>query len=310
MCALAVVQYRNTALHTATEHGHDHVVTYLLERGANAHAANMYGYLPLHCAARHGAFGVVMQLLKAGCDVDVNAKDAKGNTPLHLAGRHQHSERVIRLLCEFSADVNAVNARKESPLMISCQANTTQVALEMLACGADVNLLDEVRHSCFLAAPWCACIHAVMPFLQHGRSPLHWACSFGNLTVISALRDAGAKIRAVDDEGNTPLHRAATSTLAAVKLVHGYGAWLDARNKVRGCPLPPCCLLFPSAPRERTLAALRVHVTQRDETALHVAARFGKHDIVEYFAEKGAYMAARTAVCASPCVTVAPAVIA
>ncbi|KAF8418711.1 ankyrin repeat-containing domain protein [Tirmania nivea] len=46
--------YGNTPLHHASENGHQEIAKLLIERGADAAAANMYGNTPLHRASENG----------------------------------------------------------------------------------------------------------------------------------------------------------------------------------------------------------------------------------------------------------------
>lgn len=55
----------------------------LLSRGANPNALDKSYRNALHWAAKRGSLEVVLVLVDVGCDID--AQDASGNTPLHLA---------------------------------------------------------------------------------------------------------------------------------------------------------------------------------------------------------------------------------
>jgi hypothetical protein len=72
-----------TPLHKASYFGHDHVVEYLLDCGADVNVVDVEGDTPLHDACRLGHVACVKLLVRAGAKRDV--KNKKGETPLQLA---------------------------------------------------------------------------------------------------------------------------------------------------------------------------------------------------------------------------------
>ena len=73
-----------TPLHVAAFLGKESMVAYLLRHGADPNARNGDGDTPLHKAALVGNLRIVYQLL-ACSDIDVEAKNNKGQTVLQLA---------------------------------------------------------------------------------------------------------------------------------------------------------------------------------------------------------------------------------
>jgi len=108
------------------------------------------------------------------------AWSADGWTALHLASFFGH-EGAVRVLLERGADVRAVsrNAQANHPLHAACAARRTEVALLLLASGADAT------------------------FPAAGVAPLHIAAANGMREVVAALLSGGADVTARDPSGKT-----------------------------------------------------------------------------------------------------------
>ena len=79
----------------------------------------------IHDAALDGNIEAVKQHLAAG--TDVNAKDKRGMTPLHLAALFEHKE-VVELLISKGADVNAKDDDGETPLDSAIRRKQAEIA--------------------------------------------------------------------------------------------------------------------------------------------------------------------------------------
>jgi len=166
----------------------------------------------LHIAAKHNYASSIKYLIEA--NADVNARDRKNNTPLHLALlRHAPCIQTIKYLVDHGAMINSVNNEGSTPLHLAVNKNSIQIAKYLIELGAPVNPVDS-----------------------YGRTPLHIAAIVNydsDISMIQYLVESGAFIDAKDGFGNTPLHLASEyeSTLDAVKYLLDHGADKHIVNK-------------------------------------------------------------------------------
>ena len=152
-------------------------------------------------------------LLKAGADV--NKRDSKQRTPLHVAAELLGSSKFhfVQALIDAGADVNAQNVYLERPLHCAGKAASLEAIKRLLAAGADVNAQDTVgATSLSLLAEWqsdhtatslCECdrfYNAAMVLLGGGakatghqhRTVLELAISGDYADLVLELVNAGA----------------------------------------------------------------------------------------------------------------------
>jgi ankyrin repeat protein len=80
----------STPLHCAAWKGHEHLVVFLLDAGADANVQNNndhWGTTPLHAAAHANHARIVEALIEGGAALD--AHDSQGKTPLHHTTIHK-----------------------------------------------------------------------------------------------------------------------------------------------------------------------------------------------------------------------------
>jgi cytohesin len=169
-------------------------------------------------AAKKGDIEQVRKLITAG--VDVNAKDKKGQTPLHFAARHGH-EQIARLLIARGADVN-VNMAGESwtPLLDAASTGQTKLVKLLLQKGAKVDVGDDYGYTPLYYAIWSEDQEMVRMLIAAGAdvnsppnerdpyNPLFYVVWMRDANLVRAFIDAGADVNYKDKDGWTPLHYA------------------------------------------------------------------------------------------------------
>lgn len=126
-------------LHIASEQKHADVVKYLLDKGAPVDTRNKSEQTPLWQAAWqpwHRDDEIAAVLIEHGANV--NARDDKGFTPLHMAALTGHLP-VVRLLLSKRAQVDAKSTKGASPLYKAAEAGQLETVSVLLGSGADVN---------------------------------------------------------------------------------------------------------------------------------------------------------------------------
>eukprot|EP01064_Diplonema_japonicum_P035072 TRINITY_DN7486_c0_g1_i1.p1 TRINITY_DN7486_c0_g1~~TRINITY_DN7486_c0_g1_i1.p1 ORF type:complete len:507 (+),score=87.33 TRINITY_DN7486_c0_g1_i1:601-2121(+) len=189
----------NTPLHLSCEIGaHVMLVPLLVQNGADVNSRNLNGETPLHkCRENHKQEECVRVLLHHGADPTL--RDELGGTVLHASCL---KEKVISLLIDQGVDVNAKDAKGETPLFHAGSKNAFSLLLEK---GADPKVLTA-----------------------EGRSLLHCVCQRDLEWHVRTLLQRGADVGARDAQGETPLHRARSKKVAECLIE--YGADRDARN--------------------------------------------------------------------------------
>ncbi|CAJ0929415.1 unnamed protein product [Ranitomeya imitator] len=176
--------------------GRKDVVEYLLQSGANVHARDDGGLIPLHNACSFGHAEVVNLLLRHGADP--NARDNWNYTPLHEAAIKGKIDVCIVLL-QHGADPTIRNTDSRTALDLSDPSAKAVLTGEY----KKDELLESSRSGneekmMALLTPLNVNSHA-----SDGRksTPLHLAAGYNRVKIVQLLLLHGADVHAKDKGG-------------------------------------------------------------------------------------------------------------
>ena len=92
-------------------------------------------------ACRNGQKGIVQIFLKKG-GIDVNKRDAEGNTPLYYACLKGYRD-IVSLLLDSEADVSLANNMSETPLHAASRSGNKEIIGKLVQYGADLDVTDN-----------------------------------------------------------------------------------------------------------------------------------------------------------------------
>jgi ankyrin repeat protein len=136
----------DTALHKAAEYGNLAAVEILQENGADADAKNRYGESALLVAHAFGEEAIVRHLAMRGANVRAESA-AAGDTALHRAVEFS-DDATVELLLDCGADVDCLNRKRETPLVLAARRGRLGVVRMLLERGADAGVLASDVETC------------------------------------------------------------------------------------------------------------------------------------------------------------------
>ena len=114
-----------TPLHWACQAGQLKIVQLLIEFGAQIDATDDLGFTPLVIAAGEGNCEVVRELIKAGAHANIRVHSNSDGNALHLASAWDRFD-VVKLLVETTdVDINARDRDGKTPLALVMEPGTT-----------------------------------------------------------------------------------------------------------------------------------------------------------------------------------------
>ena len=171
---------------------------------AASFSANADSFDDFFRAVRGDNASAIQSLINRG--FDPNTRDANGLTGLLIAVREPSPRVIDALLASPKTDVESRNASDESPLMLAAIKGQQDLVVKLIARDADIN--------------------------KPGWTPLHYAATTGQLTIMKLLLDKYAFIDAQSPNGTTPLMMAAMyGSIEGVKLLLDEGADISMKNQ-------------------------------------------------------------------------------
>ncbi|XP_071636387.1 uncharacterized protein [Temnothorax longispinosus] len=242
-----IVSKRNddyTILHIASEESNLEMIKYLVDKGSDVNATNIFGSKPIHIAAREGYKDTVEFFLSKGLSIndpgianqtllhyaaikghlevakylisqgaDVNAKDDNGLTPMHVAANFGYRD-FIEVLLKNGAVYNAVDNSSTRPLELS----DDESVIDLLT--VTEKLFEAVKRNCSSEVENYIKGGAIVNAKNINGTSLHYAAWKGYDRIVNILLQKKADPNAVNNKGFTPLHYAAKfSHLKIVKLL-------------------------------------------------------------------------------------------
>jgi len=216
-----------------------------LTRGADPNGAMStsgrfpQGYTPLMIACEAGHLGCARALLDAEARLDARAAD--GKTALMVAagwGGHD----VVQLLVEEGARLDARTEDSWTALQLAAARGTVESVRALVGAGADVDAKNKWNQTALMAAARSGDAEKVEVILgggavadladSYGATALGLACGSGAPPeVLTALLAAGADLNRGDNDGVTPLMKAAERGDAAlVRVLLAAGADVTLRD--------------------------------------------------------------------------------
>ena len=188
----------------------------LIKAKANPNLCSVSGMTALMAASSSGNINCIKSLLAAGADPSVLSFG--GRNALHFAAYSQGQEENIRTLFQAGTDIDARDARGISPLSYATQRHHAVAAATLLDCGADIDSLDREGDSALHESLHYSSDDVTQLLLSRGAtytlwdsngdSVLHLAAKSGGNRTIEIMISAG--LRNIDPDA---LNRGGKSAL-------------------------------------------------------------------------------------------------
>ncbi len=199
--------------------------------GVDVNAADDKGRNAVLYACESGSATLLTWL--AQLEADFSVTDADGNNCYHLAVKARNPAPVFTLLAEKNINQNALNQKRETPLMAAVMQGKKGALDALLKLQADLNVPDGDGYSPLARSIERRRYDMSQALLAAGanpnaepHAPLVMAFDAGNLKLFEALSKAGANLNVVHPQSGQPLllHTVKKERIAFARLLMESGA--------------------------------------------------------------------------------------
>ncbi len=284
-----------SALANAAKYGNAEQIRLLVAKGAKI---NDPKDPPIHWAGKPEAAEAMIEAA-----ADVNLRNAKGETALHLTkSTWSPTAGTVKLLIDAGADVKAKNATGSTPLHAAVQQGKADIAKLLIAAGADVDARDNQGNTPLSIAKWALSSARGVDHVENtpyetsvqllidagakddGRTELQQAVAAGELEQVKKLIAAKADVNETGPQQVTAVHLASEKGHAEIlaALIEA-GGNIDAVDAQLMQPLH----LAANAETARLLIAKGAKVNAGTPSPLYMATMNGKAEVVRELLRQG-----------------------
>ncbi|XP_058020334.1 rabankyrin-5 isoform X2 [Ahaetulla prasina] len=256
---------RQTPLHLAASWGLEETVQCLLEFGANVNAQDAEGKTPIHVAIIN-QHNTIIQMMISHSAIQLNLRDRQGLTPFACAMTYKNNKAAEAILKREPGAAEQVDNKGRNFLHLAVQNSDIESVLFLISVQADVN--SRVQDTSKL-------------------TPLHLAVQAGSEIIVRNLLLAGARVNELNKHCQTALHLAAQQdlpTICSVLLENGIDFAAVDENKNNALHL---------AVMHGRLSNIRVLLTEcnidaeainaRGQSPMHILGQYGKENAATIF---------------------------
>lgn len=235
------------------------IYQYLESAGVKPTTISKTGQNVLHYVVRKQNQGEVINYF-LGKGVDINQADEDGNTVLMNAAAGSRDTVVLNLLLAKTKNINQANKQGLTALTLAVRGNTPAVTSLFISKGADVKVVDSKGNNLAyyliesfgaggerqFNGPKPEDFDAKLKLLQdkglsvtapqkNGNTLYHLAVAKNNLSLLQRLQPLGINVNAKNNEGLTPLLKAAmiSKNDAMLKYLISIGAKKDSATEFK-----------------------------------------------------------------------------